>query len=433
MIWYKISRIFYAYKMLSSVRIQNFKSIDDLTVDFSFAEKSAPKGHKESEILYFLEPTSARKDRVVPVMNFYGANASGKSNIVQSLYIFQKILIEGFSSKRYIPNKLIEKNEASFLFVFFVNKQKYKYLLEYNRTGILKEELFVNDTLIFSIKDKKVNFKNIATNAFDKNKLQEKYEQACLTRIKNSEELIQIKTFLGFIENDISNLNKYLSEAIKFLFYQLVILDSNKPCSEAVGLEILAGGSDKESIEIALKKISIVMKQLDLDIHRFSFEDKEVEDHKFFNEYSVRTFVGRDQTKKTILSRQISSYHKDNKGNDIQFSIEEESIGTQTSFALVGIFLKILESGGVLIVDELDNSLHTLLLKSLMRMFKDKNINTTDAQLISTLHNTDILENKDYKMSEFSFVMKNPKRGSFIKKLFSRINKMKTLPGSTNS
>ncbi len=81
--------------MLSKIEITNFKSIESLTLDMSFAEGKAPNRHKESDIISFLEPTSKPKDRIVSIMNIYGANASGKSNIIHSLFCFQKVLTKG--------------------------------------------------------------------------------------------------------------------------------------------------------------------------------------------------------------------------------------------------------------------------------------------------------------------------------------------------
>ncbi len=123
--------------MLSSIKIKNFKSIVDLKVDFSYAE-TAPSGYKDSEILHFLPSNSSnRKKRIAPVMMFYGANASGKSNILEVIQTLKDIVLMGLNRAFYLsykPNKLKSNlnNETFFEIEFFVKNKKYKYTLAYN-------------------------------------------------------------------------------------------------------------------------------------------------------------------------------------------------------------------------------------------------------------------------------------------------------------
>jgi AAA15 family ATPase/GTPase len=75
-------------KMLLSFKIKNYTSILDLDVDFRFMEGKAPNGHKDSDYLVFL---GSDKKRVTPCMTLYGANASGKSNLLRALHEFQRV------------------------------------------------------------------------------------------------------------------------------------------------------------------------------------------------------------------------------------------------------------------------------------------------------------------------------------------------------
>ena len=67
--------------MLSAFKIKNFKSILDLNLDFKFDEGKAPNGYKELDTVVFLEPK--RNNRYIPCLSIYGANASGKTNIIK--------------------------------------------------------------------------------------------------------------------------------------------------------------------------------------------------------------------------------------------------------------------------------------------------------------------------------------------------------------
>lgn len=69
---------------------------------------------------------------------------------------------------------------------------------------------------------------------------------------------------------------------------------------------------------------------------------------------------------------------------------------------MFGIVLTVLRKGAVLVIDELGNSIHPLLLAEIVRIFKDKRYNTSDAQLILTTHNTDIMEQDMMRVSDFN-------------------------------
>lgn len=74
------------------------------------------------------------------------------------------------------------------------------------------------------------------------------------------------------------------------------------------------------------------------------------------------------------------------------FSIQDESSGTRNLLFLGAPVLDILSRGKTLLVDELDTSLHTLLVRQLVRLFNSPRTNTGNAQLIFTTHDTSLLD-----------------------------------------
>jgi AAA15 family ATPase/GTPase len=75
-----------------------------------------------------------------------------------------------------------------------------------------------------------------------------------------------------------------------------------------------------------------------------------------------------------------------------EFEYGDESLGTQKLFALAGPLLDILENGKVLVIDELDRSLHPLLVRHIVKVFQDSDSNPNGAQLIFTTHDTSLLD-----------------------------------------
>lgn len=75
-----------------------------------------------------------------------------------------------------------------------------------------------------------------------------------------------------------------------------------------------------------------------------------------------------------------------------EFEYGDESLGTQKLFSLAGPLLDILELGKVLVIDELDRSLHPLLVRHIVQVFQDGESNPNGAQLIFTTHDTSLLD-----------------------------------------
>ena len=78
-------------------------------------------------------------------------------------------------------------------------------------------------------------------------------------------------------------------------------------------------------------------------------------------------------------------------GKPVAFDLEDESAGTQTWFRLIGPAFAALRFGGVLLLDEIDANLHPRLSARLIEIFQDPETNTRGAQLVFTSHDTSLL------------------------------------------
>ncbi|MEG3023148.1 MAG: ATP-binding protein, partial [Akkermansia sp.] len=113
----------------------------------------------------------------------------------------------------------------------------------------------------------------------------------------------------------------------------------------------------------------------------------------------------------------INTYHTDIEGEEVKFNLREESEGTQILFGVLALILMVLEEGNTLIIDELDSSLHPLIVRELVRLFKDKTYNEKNAQLIFTTHTTDLLDDDLMRVSEVAIVNKTLKKGTTARRL----------------
>lgn len=91
----------------------------------------------------------------------------------------------------------------------------------------------------------------------------------------------------------------------------------------------------------------------------------------------------------------------------VAFDLEEESAGTQKLFAYAGPWLDVLENGRILLVDEFDNSFHSLMVQHLVKLVQSPSINKYNAQVVFTTHNTSLLDRELLRRDQVWFVEKD--------------------------
>lgn len=401
--------------MIKSLTVQNFKSILDLTLDFSYSEGKAPNGYEEMETLPFLELVKNKKKpiRLVPCMALYGANAAGKSNIIYALYTLKTIIYNGIENL-YTPNKLNYKYETTtFILEIYIKNILYKYELQYNNATILKEILLVDNKKIYSINNGILEAKKIITTTYDTKKLKEIYQVECCNADK-----MQQKTFLHIIAKNYAGLNKFIYDFAAYINLNVQIL-GHPDFPVIAGLDMLEKycGQDKQQ---AFNNIVNILRKFDFDITKMKFEEELIAENirDGLNKQNINgeLFV-RDNK---LYTNKIYSYHKDINNNEVEFDFrKEESLGTNILAGLLGPILATLDLGSVLCIDELERSIHPLVLREIIKMFKSKRYNKNNAQLIFTAHNTDILDDDILRVSEICFTSKNIEDGTVIRKASS--------------
>lgn len=390
--------------MVLSFRIQNSRSILDLTLPMTYAEKKAPNGYKQMELLPFLEEG---ENRTIPCLAIYGANASGKSNIIKAFASFGEIIRNRYNPESVTPNRLHPLNDiTSFTLEFLSDGKKFLYMIEVNRMEIVTEKLEENGNLVFSICNRATQFASLATDVYPSNKLDTIFKVECLDHVR------QFRTpFITIVGKNYAGLHDSMTNAYGFITNKLeVYADNNFPF--AYGLDRLAKTTSTADTQKAFAEIVAILRKLDIDITRMEYKkDKQ---------NKVTAFPGSRyevEIPNPMIVAEINSYHDDVLGNEVQFNFNEESLGTQRVACLLGIVLTALRTGHILVIDELGNSLHPYLFAEIVRMFKDKRYNTSNAQLIFTTHNTDIMEQDMMRVSEIGIVQRTLKKGTVFKRI----------------
>lgn len=394
--------------MLVSVNVKNYKSIIDTTLDLRYGERKAPNGYTQMSRHPFLqEPqvcspeTPSLPLRVVPTLAIYGANACGKSTIVDAVKDMLNWLREDSPEQPlpvWKPNRLHpELGMSAFAIQFIAEGKLYEYNFSYNNTGVHHELLRTQEAIVFELNHDTQDYNVSAIATPD-------YPEQRILSILNTESRDPIgsgyKLFFKIIAQRYSGLNADIKAAHVYLQTKCVCSLFANCLLTSIILKALSASSENASRDAGLQELKPYIRKFDLDII----------DMEFFNE--KRGATDRDDDSGSLFARHLCA-----DGSTVLFPFHEESNGTQVLFGLLVILLDALKKGGVVIVDEIDQSIHPHLLAALIRLFTDKENNPKGAQLIFTAHNTEPLAKELLRVSEVGIVTKNLKDGTILRRL----------------
>ena len=118
------------------------------------------------------------------------------------------------------------------------------------------------------------------------------------------------------------------------------------------------------------------------------------------------TFTGKTHS--------IALIHKGSAKDGVTIREDDESEGTLAFLGLLGPVLSATDSGGTIVVDELDASLHPLLALEVVRLFNDPKLNPHGAQIIFTTHDTNILDKASLRRDQIWFTEKDAEGGTHL-------------------
>ncbi|MFK0426965.1 ATP/GTP-binding protein [Campylobacter jejuni] len=383
--------------MLIEFRVENFLSIQDEQILSMMASKnntffdSHTNGDKKLALL---------KSSVI-----YGANASGKSNIVKALQTMKTIVIS--SAKKQRGDKLPitpfllgneDNKPTKFEIIFIQNDTKYQYGFILNSEKILEEWL-----LIFGES-------NRAQKWFERiyNEKEEKYNYSFGTKFLGSKQLWAENTRDNalFLSVAIQLNNEQLKPVFDFFlkYIRVNYIDNWNDVSKAT-MNILQ--QDKQ-------KIIDYLKQADLDIEDIIVEEKELDKTSLMQEnipQEIKQMIQADLEKGMKLTKtDIKTMHTNQQGKQVLFDmLALESQGTRKFFGLIGPWIEALSQGYTIVVDELNTHLHPLMTKFLVNLFHNEDLNKSNAQLIFTTHDTSILNQDVFRRDQIWFCEKQNK------------------------
>ena len=343
--------------------------------------------------------------RLVKSAVVYGANASGKTKLVDALSFMKKFVRNSSRETQLgdeIPvepfrlSSLTDDAPSEFEVVFLHKKELYRYGFEVTREKVTAEwlfhrpktkevELFYRDGQNFELHPRK--FSGIV-NELVKNR-----------NVRENALLISVA----------AQFNNAIASSVLQWFDRVQILSG-------LSLAGYQGYSMQQAEKPAQRQeILELLRQADFDIDDLSVQTVDVSQLPDSLPAELRAMI-TEQTaegkKPKIFADVLTSrrqYGPDNQGvANVQFSMQrDESAGTQKFFALTGPLLDVIRRGLVLVVDELDSRLHPNLVCKIVALFNSAQHNSRNAQLLFNTQDTNLLSAGNLRRDQIWFAEKD--------------------------
>jgi uncharacterized protein len=363
--------------MLIEFSVGNYRSFKEVV---TFSMVAAPIVVGDSPVNRNNLFSATKEIELLKSAAIYGANASGKSNLVRAISFMKEFTIDSVSSRitseieteSYRLNIESEREPSYFEIVFITGSTRYRYGFEVDRQSVKSEWLYqtlrTKEAQLFERENSKIK---VFSKFYEGKSLENK------TR-KNALFLSVVAQFNGDIATDVVDWFNELN-----IFNNLDDDDYDNATIDA----LIEGHRTQDLIGLVTS--------LDLGIKDIQMIKTPVVELPGVMSYEVKTAHWKYDG-------------EENRVDTEYFELDEnESAGTQKLFNISGLLINILQTGEILIVDELDARLHPLISCAIVKLFNSPITNPRNAQLIFTTHDTNLLSANMFRKDQIWFTEKD--------------------------
>ena len=396
--------------MIIEFTVGNFRSFKNKVTLSLQAEQKLLKSNKSRLI-----PISDGS-HLLPSVGIFGANASGKSNINHAIH-FMHTLVNGNPEYNYNPVNEYSAVEPFLLDTRSKNKPIFMEIVlwdleterEYCYGFRLKDKQIIEEWL--SIREK-ANQRFVTKELFRRrtengNPKFEFNNQTINKRLGKLEQFVKLETSAIFIFNQFAD--PFSSDFLKLMNKNFITIgDSITDAIVDYSINSFKNNSEiREGVERIIKQADLFIKDLQPVEIRLPLQSPGLAEKR-----------GDDAQRKgrnipsQVLYQDIQTVHRcygDKSGKIVNFSLQShESTGTRKLFCLAVSLVRVLQAGGVAIIDDLDAALHPLLAQALIEQFDNKRTNPKSAQLIYNTHETFLMSDSvNLRRDQIWFTEKN--------------------------
>ena len=382
--------------MLVEFRVVNFRSFKEEQVFSMVASKD--ESHPENLI-------RGEKFNLLKAAGLYGANASGKSNFIKALscmYAFISLSTSmniGDEIRGITPfclDKQTKKEPSLFEITYLDEGDRYVYGFATTTQKVFSEWLYWYP--------KATNRQNVIFER-EYNSKKKSYSLKYNGSKKQENTIAEFTRENGLALSRGAELNiEKFKEVFLWLKKNIRILNMSEPPKYLIKEVALQMDENPKYGDMVLRMIQ----HADMGIDKL-----EVEKVKY---KEIQTRVGAYKVikgkggQKEYIDYQVKSYHKTEDGKQIEFDWEkDESNGTKRFITLAGTCLDTMERGTILIIDEIETSMHPLLMWKFVELFQSEKVNNNGGQLIFATHASEVMDLDLFRRDQIWIVEK--KRG----------------------
>ena len=333
---------------------------------------------------------------VVPAAVIYGANASGKSNLVDAIAIMKAMVLHsqtrgtpdgGVPRRSFALDPACADSPSKFEIDFVLDGERYHYGFEASDRAFESEWLYV-----FPKSYRRVLFER-ADGDFHFGRW-----------LKGQNNVIRSLTRENSLYLSAAAQNGHEQLSKIYRYFQSIRADRNVATPGFVAsekLKLLGDDPDHRSIDFLKRMDEGVVGYRRKNVE-FSEEEKTINEEMFNILKKIDPGVDQD-----LFSTAFELAHKGRNGETVYFQLDWESAGTRRLLILLGLVFRALDNGSPIVIDELDASLHTRAAEAVLELFSSPETNPKGAQIVATTHNTNLMNSPILRRDQIWFTEKD--------------------------
>ena len=373
--------------MLIDLRIENFRSIKSEEV-FSMQSIGKVQEYPDNTI-------NKAGENLLRAALIYGRNSSGKSNLLKAFKAIQYLVDHsrnfevGRSISCYEPFRydLSTKSAPTSFAIQFIAKDgiKYAYEISFTAHEITKENLYFYPN-------------KVKASLYERSPEGIKYGGKLKGPKKEIEQLLYKNQL--YLSKVGTSKQEQLRPAYEFLSDYLYVQVSHDSDYDKELLRIIKKIIREEPESLIIKNLIHLLRQIDTGIDTLSYQEQDIRKFVFAEGFpeDLKQRIIEDRQTELQVKRPI--FQAGQVLQMIESPLSEESTGTQKFLTVALVILEALSDGSLIVIDELDKSLHSQLTSLLIKLFLSTENNPYGAQLIFATHDSNLMDSKTFRRDQ---------------------------------
>ena len=345
-----------------------------------------------------IDCAAAPRGSIVPAVVIYGANASGKSNLIHAIGTMRRLVLrsqtQGFPGGgiQHFAFKLDDASSekpSQYELDFVLHGIRYHYGFEVTNTEFESEWLYAFP-------------KSHRRTLFERHGDTYRFGRELRGRNNVIAELTKPNTL--FLSAAAQSRHKQLSEVFGYFLSLVSFMGISVP-SEQVATAFTQDGIDQRVIEF--------LGLIDTGVYDFQRKETALTEEMLTLRQELFDSINRRTTIPIEFDTNNKQYtielaHRTRVGKPAYLELGMESAGTLRLLMVLSLVYRALDDGAPVVIDELDASLHTLASEAVVQLFCSQQTNPKGAQLIATTHDTNLLASRMLRRDQVWFTEKDP-------------------------